>query len=70
MSIKFAEEIIKEIEKRGSVKVPNGNVTGEEFEKWLMVDYYLSNIMEQTIEKYITSRTEINEFIENYGEAA
>ena len=31
MSIKFADEIIKEIEKRGSVKIPNGNVTGEEF---------------------------------------
>ena len=35
MSIKFADEIIKEIEKRGSVKIPNGNLTGEEFEKWL-----------------------------------
>ena len=35
MAIKFADEIIKDIEKRGSVKIPNGNITGEEFEKWL-----------------------------------
>ena len=35
MAIKFADEIIKDIEKRGSVKIPNGNLTGEEFEKWL-----------------------------------
>lgn len=69
MSIKFADEIIKENEKRGSVKIPNGNVTGEEFEKWLMVDCYLS-VKEQTVEKYITSRTEINEFIDDYGDAA
>ena len=26
--------MIDEIEKRGSVKIPNGNVTGEEFFKW------------------------------------
>lgn len=35
MSIKYADEIVKEIEERGQIQVPNGYVTGEEFEKWL-----------------------------------
>lgn len=33
--IKYADEIVKEIEQRGVIKIPNGNVSGEEFEKWL-----------------------------------
>lgn len=33
--IKYANQIIKEIEERGHIQVPNGYVTGEEFEKWL-----------------------------------
>lgn len=35
MEIKFAKDIIKKIQKRGSVTIPNGYVTGESFEKWL-----------------------------------
>lgn len=35
MVIKYANEIIKEIEERGEIQVPYGCVTGEEFEKWL-----------------------------------
>ena len=35
MSIKFADEIAKEIKERGQIQVPDGCVTGEEFEKWL-----------------------------------
>jgi hypothetical protein len=35
MTIKFAKDIIKEIQKRGSVTIPKGYVTGEAFEKWL-----------------------------------
>lgn len=35
MSIKYANDIIEEIKKRGSILVPYGFVTGEEFEKWL-----------------------------------
>ena len=45
MAIKFADEIIKEIEKRGSVKIPNGNVTGEEFEKWLKNNLFMKELM-------------------------
>lgn len=33
--IKLATDIVKEILKRGSIKVPENNITGEEFEKWL-----------------------------------
>lgn len=35
MAIKFAEDIIKEIQKRGSVIIPEEYVTGEDFEEWL-----------------------------------
>ena len=33
--IKYADQIVKEINKRGPVTIPKGCVTGEEFEKWL-----------------------------------
>lgn len=33
--IKMAKDIIKEIEHKGKISVPNGYVTGEAFEKWL-----------------------------------
>lgn len=35
MCIKFAMEIINEIEKRGSITVPTGYVVGEPYEEWL-----------------------------------
>ena len=35
MSIKFADEIAKEIKERGQIQVPDSCITGEEFEKWL-----------------------------------
>ena len=35
MSIKFADEIAKEIKERGQIKIQDNCVTGEEFEKWL-----------------------------------
>ena len=33
--IKYAKEIIKDIESRGSISVPDDCVTGEEYEKWM-----------------------------------
>lgn len=33
--IKYAEDIVKEIDERGTIKIPDNCVTGEEFEKWL-----------------------------------
>lgn len=38
MDIKFAEDIVREIKKRGEVSVPEGYVTGEEHEKWMRED--------------------------------
>lgn len=38
MGIKFAMDIIKEIEKRGQITVPSGYVTGEVYEEWLYDD--------------------------------
>lgn len=35
MSIKFADDIIKEIIDRGKISVKNNCVIGEQFEKWL-----------------------------------
>ena len=33
--IKYADQIVEEIDKRGPITIPKGCVTGEEFEKWL-----------------------------------
>ena len=35
IGIKYADQIVKEINKRGPITIPKGCVTGEEFEKWL-----------------------------------
>jgi hypothetical protein len=35
MSIKYADKIAEEINERGPIHVPDGCVTGEEFEQWL-----------------------------------
>jgi len=35
MKIKFAEDIVKEIESRGQIGVPEGCVTGDDYEEWL-----------------------------------
>ena len=35
MNIKLAEDIVKEMEERGAITVPQGCVTGEAFEEWL-----------------------------------
>ena len=35
MSVKFAKDIIKEIDNSDKIPVKNDCVTGEEFEKWL-----------------------------------
>lgn len=32
---KSFNQIVKDLNERGSIQVPNGYVTGEEFEKWL-----------------------------------
>ena len=47
MSIKYADDIIKEINNRGTIQIPENSATGEEFEKWL----YEDNINEKEIKK-------------------
>lgn len=49
MEIKYAENIIKEIEKRGTIVVPDGYVTGEAYEEWLYEDNEICNC--DTIQK-------------------
>lgn len=70
MAIKFAGQIIEEIEKRGLVTIPDNNVTGEAFEEWLMYDWQVDSEMEPILENYISTGTDVNEFTDNYGEAA
>jgi len=35
MNIKLAEDIVKEMDERGAITVPQGCVMGEDFEEWL-----------------------------------
>lgn len=35
MTFKFADEVNDEIKTREQVEIPNGSVSGEEFEEWL-----------------------------------
>ena len=41
--IKFAKDIIKEIEKRGPIKVKKGTVASDGFEKWLIEESKKTN---------------------------
>lgn len=56
MSIKYANDIIEEIKKRGPISVPYGFVTGEEFEKWL---YENSNSLEDEVNELYKLITKI-----------
>ena len=38
MNIKFSNEIIKEIQRRGNIEAPEGYVTGESYEEWLLTE--------------------------------
>lgn len=42
--MKYAEDIIKEIEKRGPIKVPEGYVASEDFDIWMHNDPSNTNI--------------------------
>ena len=35
MAFKFADKVIDEIKTREQVEIPDGSVSGEEFEEWL-----------------------------------
>lgn len=71
MAIKFAMDIIKEIEKRGSITVPSGYVTGEAFEEWLYEDIAM-DLKSGISSKDYTIKVDMfeNVYVEYYGEAA
>ena len=55
MNIKFANEIVEDMNSRGRISVPEGYVTGEEFEKWMcavveQVDTQLQEYREKVAE--------------------
>lgn len=71
MAIKFAVDIIKEIEKRGSITIPNGYVTGEAFEEWLYENDLLETKMKSCSEIFrVKTNHYENIFNECYGDAA
>ncbi len=74
MAIKFADQIVEEIQARGSVEVPNGYFTGEAFEEWLYKEKICIKLSDNTDfnrkEIFMLSSVEMNFFSENYGEAA
>lgn len=75
MAVRFADEIVKEIQTRGSIMVPEGYVTGEEFENWLYYDdeilFELSDNMNMCKGNAIMpASVGLDFFPESYGEAA
>ncbi len=74
MAFKFFKQIIKEMDERGPIQVPNGYVTGEEFEKWLMEDFYCDFVKVSPAKTKVmvndNKGVDNNGFYENYGEAA
>lgn len=70
MKIKFAKDIISEIETRGSVEVPNGYVTGEAFEKWMYEEDAEEEMLFENMIIDIESNLVFNAFYDELGEAA
>jgi len=50
MNIKFAKEIIKEVEERKPIKTSDKCVNGEEFEKWIHEDLTTERLLNIAIE--------------------
>lgn len=57
MSFKFADEVIDEIKARGQVEIPDGSVSGEEFEEWLRSEKKTEN---KTKESHMFNQEEID----------
>ena len=68
MGIKFAKDIIKDIENRGRIYVPEGYVTGDAFEEWL----YGEENSYENIPRNVTVKQnyDYNIFDENLGDEA
>ena len=70
--MKYADEIIKEIEERGPAVVPDGYMAGEDFDEWL---YGTED--DYAIERHVWHNCNVfalgNDYFQldaNYGEAA
>lgn len=70
MKIKFATEIMKEIEARGNVRIPEGYVTGEAFEKWMYELEEQEESLSDACNIKVESEFAYNQFSEELGEAA
>ena len=53
MTVKFADDIVKEIQERGNIEVPEGYVTGEPYEEWLHNERFFIQSEEHTEEDLI-----------------
>jgi hypothetical protein len=76
MAIKFAKDIVTEIRKRGPIEVPEGYITGEDFEA-SMYNYKETFRVKNSDDNglciknlFMPAFNELNFFPENYGEAA
>lgn len=70
MAIKFARDIVKQIRERGPIKVPDGCVTGEAFEKWLVESKaYIANQDTSRVEDgYVSSAAKNDELFYYYND--
>lgn len=70
MKIRFASDIVKDMEDRGSIVVPEGCVTGEAFESWLYEEPMKNG--KSYIEASMISNSSFyfNTYHEELGEAA
>lgn len=65
MSVKFAKDLIKEINNHDKIPVKNDCVTGEEFEKWLrgrIMNCVIHNVANVHIGKTVTSNNRGEQF--------
>lgn len=72
MNIKFADEIVKDMDARGRICVPAGYVTGEAFERWMyggIVETY-DGFEKHVFNSVLCIKKSNNEYNENYGDAA
>lgn len=76
MAIKFAKDMIREIQERREIFVPQGYVTGEAYEEWLYeevtwIDGNKNDMFQSEKNTFISKQIDdMNVFSENYGDAA
>lgn len=72
----FAEEVVKEMNERGTIEVPKGCVTGEAFEEWLANDLskpmHFSKEQSKWIKSYVILKRQeaVDEFLSEFDKWA